>query len=664
MVEAMPGMTPNDIGSLIGVDEVRLSPDGTQVAFTVWTVDLDENDYRRSIWIGATDGSAPPTPFTAGDPSDTTPRWSPDGGRLAFVSKRKGDTPGATIRVAPVGSGGEVRTVAEWDEGIDAMEWSPDGATLAFGARTPDPDRGDKKAKDQPPRRITRLFQRIDTVGWLHGRHRQLHVVPADGTAKPTAVTAGEFETSGLAWLPDGAGLVFNSGRHDTWDLDLRDDIWTVALPAGGEPGPPAQVTATEHTWDWVVASTDGERVATIWYGSPDEVRSGQVAVVDLATGSWRSLSEKLDRSCHHFMVPQGPVWVDDDVLFLAEDRGNQHLYRVPGDGAAPPEPMIVGDRSVIAFDARGGRLAAVVGTATTLPEVVAVGADGSERQLTTLGRAFESQVTISAPIAFSATSADGTEVDGWYIPPVGATPGERRPTLLNVHGGPFTQYPNRFFDEFQIQAGAGYGVVYGNPRGSSGYGDAWGQAVAWPSHEVHPGSGWGTVDADDVMAVLDEAVRRFDTIDPERLGVLGGSYGGYMTTWLVGHGNRFQAACSERAANDLIALEESSDIASAFGSYTSRRFFADQDQLAASSPITFATDITTPLLIIHSEGDLRCPIAQADALFTVLRLLERDVEMLRFPGASHELSRSGPPKQRVQRAEAIVEWFDRWLKT
>ena len=212
----MAGMTPNDIGSLVGVDEVRLSPDGTQVAFTVWTVDLDENDYRRAIWLGPTDGSARPTPFTAGDRSDTTPRWSPDGRRLAFVSSRKGDKSGDNIKVAPVGSGGEVLTVAEWDESIDALEWSPDGGSLAFGARTPDPDRQDKKAKDQPPRRITRLFQRIDSVGWLHERHRQLHVVSADGTGKPRAVTSGDFETGSLSWLPDGRGIGVRLGpsRH------------------------------------------------------------------------------------------------------------------------------------------------------------------------------------------------------------------------------------------------------------------------------------------------------------------------------------------------------------------------------------------------------------------------------------------------------------------
>jgi dipeptidyl aminopeptidase/acylaminoacyl peptidase len=661
----MAGMTPKDIGSLIGVDEVKLSPDGRQVAFAVWTVDLDENDYRRSIWLGPVDASSPAAPFTAGDPADSSPRWSPDGRWLAFVSDRKGDKTGAVVKVAPIGTGGEVRVVAEWDEAIDALEWSPGGSALAFGARTPDEDRGDKKAKDQPPRRLTRLFQRIDSVGWLHGRHRQLHVVPADGTARPVAVTSGEFETGSLSWLPDGRGLVFNSGRHDTWDLDLRDDIWTVEIgDAAAGTTEPRRVTATEHAWAWPTASPAGGRVAAIWFGSPMELHSGQLTVVELESGEHRSLTEKLDRPCHHFMVPQGPVWAGDDLLFLVEDHGNQHVYRVPGDGSAPPEPVIAGDRWVHAFDASadGDVIVAIVSTATTQPEVLAIDATGAERSLTALGRSFAGRVETSAPERFTARSADGTEVEAWYIAPVGAMAGQRYPTLLNVHGGPFTQYGNKFFDEFQIQAGAGFGVVYSNPRGSSGYGDAWGQAITWPTHPVHPGSGWGGRDAEDVMAVVDEAISRFDSIDTERLGVLGGSYGGYMTTWLVGHTDRFGAACSERAANDLVALDESSDIASAFVSETGQRFFANREQLAASSPITYATEITTPLLIIHSEGDLRCPIAQADALFTVLRVLERDVEMLRFPGASHELSRSGPPKQRVARAEAIVEWFERWL--
>jgi dipeptidyl aminopeptidase/acylaminoacyl peptidase len=652
-------MTPNDIGSMVGVDEVRLSPDGTQVAFTVWTVDLEANDYRRAIWVGPTDGSTAPFPFTAGDPVDAMPRWSPDGARLAFVSKAKDDK-GMAIRIAPVRTGGEVRTVVEWTELIDALEWSPDGTRLAFGARTPDAERAGKKPQDQPPRRLTHLFTRIDSVGFLHDRHRQVHVVAADGTSTPVAITTGSSETDGLSWFPDGSRLAFGSARHDRWDLDLCNDLWAVDAHDGAQPD---QVTSTDSAWLWPAVSPDGTRLAAVWFGSPHELRGGQTAVVDLATGEWRSLTEKLDRTCHHFMVPHGPVWAGDDVLFLAEDHGNQHVYRAPADGSAPPEPVLAGDRWISAFDVAGDTVAAVIATPTAQTEVVVIGADGEERQLTRLGAAFADRIDTPAPIRFTAESADGTEVEAWYIPPVGAAEGERHPALLNIHGGPFTQYGNKFFDEFQIQAGAGYGVIYANPRGSSGYGDAWGQSIAWPAHPVHPGSGWGTVDADDVLAVVDEACRRFTDIDPGRLGVLGGSYGGYMTSWLVSHSDRFRAACSERAANDLLAMERSSDIASGFIGYTGQRFFDNPYQLVASSPITHAPAITTPMLIIHSEGDLRCPIEQADGLFTTLRVLERDVEMLRFPEESHELSRSGAPKHRIQRAEAILEWFDRWLK-
>jgi dipeptidyl aminopeptidase/acylaminoacyl peptidase len=218
-------------------------------------------------------------------------------------------------------------------------------------------------------------------------------------------------------------------------------------------------------------------------------------------------------------------------------------------------------------------------------------------------------------------------------------------------------------FDEFQIQAHAGYAVLYCNPRGSSGYSEAWGRAVRWPGAEVDPGTGWGGADYDDLMAVVDEAIRRFPFVDPDRLGVLGGSYGGYMTSWIIGHTDRFKAACSERAANNLLGLEATSDIAGAFVDYVGVQHVDDPDAYLRHSPITYVKSMTTPLLIVHSESDLRCPISQAEELFVALRLLHQEVEFVRFPGESHELSRSGAPRHRVQRAELILEWFDRHLR-
>jgi dipeptidyl aminopeptidase/acylaminoacyl peptidase len=237
---------------------------------------------------------------------------------------------------------------------------------------------------------------------------------------------------------------------------------------------------------------------------------------------------------------------------------------------------------------------------------------------------------------------------------------GEKYPVLLNVHGGPFTQYGNKFFDEFQVYAGAGYAVVYSNPRGSSGYSEEWGRAIRGP---LVGGTGWGAVDYEDLMAVVDEAVKRFDFCDPDRVGVLGGSYGGFMASWMVGHTDRFQAAISERALNQWVSMWGSSDYGWVSKGEIGAFLFEDLDSYVKMSPATYATKITTPLLILHSENDLRCPIEQAEQLFTTLRLLKREVEFVRFASESHELTRSGNPAHRVMRFEIILDWFDRYLK-
>ena len=234
-----------------------------------------------------------------------------------------------------------------------------------------------------------------------------------------------------------------------------------------------------------------------------------------------------------------------------------------------------------------------------------------------------------------------------------------RYPVLLNVHGGPHTQYGEYFHDEFHMQAAAGFVVVAGNPRGSSGREEAWGQAITGPNHPTAPGSGWGTVDVDDVLAIIDTALDRFDFCDRDRVGMLGGSYGGFMATWLAGHhGERFRAFCSERAVNNATALEWSSDISTFFNSVHGVDHLDAPDEYRRMSPVASVRAIDKPMLIIHSEDDWRCPIGQAEELWVALKLLGKDVDFYRFPGENHELSRSGSPVHRVQRAEIILDWF------
>ena len=279
---------------------------------------------------------------------------------------------------------------------------------------------------------------------------------------------------------------------------------------------------------------------------------------------------------------------------------------------------MLGGELWLTGFDCAGGQLVHCATTPTETAELFS-----GERRLTHVG-SFSGAETER----FTATSADGSEVDAWIMRPLGFEEGRRYPVLLNIHGGPFAQYGNKFFDEFQVYAGAGYVVLFANPRGSSGYSEEWGRAINGP---VEGGPGWGTRDYEDLMAVVDEALERFDFCDPDRLGVIGGSYGGYMTSWIVGHTDRFRAACSERSVNNFI-IESSADIGWAFKGQVGAHWFEAPDAYLKASPSTYAENITTPLLILHSEEDLRCPVAHAEELFSILRLLRREVELVRFP--------------------------------
>jgi dipeptidyl aminopeptidase/acylaminoacyl peptidase len=298
------------------------------------------------------------------------------------------------------------------------------------------------------------------------------------------------------------------------------------------------------------------------------------------------------------------------------------------------------------------GRLLAFAASHPVAPaEVFICLADGGdERQLTQMNRSWTEDVALASPERFRFTR-ESVEIDCWVMRPAGFVPGQRYPTLLGIHGGPHAQYGHNFFDEFQVYAGAGYAVIYTNPRGSQGYGEAFAQAVV---------GDWGGGDYADVMAALDEALRRHAFIDPERLGVLGGSYGGFLTSWAVGHTDRFKAACSERAVNCQYTMFGTSDIGHTFNvvELGGPLPWEDMARYIERSPLTYAKNIGTPLLIIHSEDDLRCPIEQAEQLFVALKKLRREVRFVRFPGENHEMSRSGKPRHRLERFRHILEWF------
>ncbi len=647
-------MRPQDIYELVNAGDPRLSPDGSRVAYSVVSVDGEANEYRSAIWIVNVDGSGEPTRFTAGEKRDGSPRWSPDGRRLAFTSNRGDEKAPSAIYVIPA-EGGEARKLTDLKESVESIEWSPDSTRIAFTARVRDEAYDEEDERKRAPRRFTRIFHKLDSVGWTGDRRKQIFVVDVDAEKpEPKQLTHGDFEQDGPAWSPDGKTIAFGGLRDERWDAELINRIYVVDADGGSEP---RALTGDDGSYESPSYSPDGSRIAFHW--SPEDgtwPHHSQIGVMDADGGNVRILTESLDRQCAPYPDSREPVWDGEDILFTVEDRGNIHLYAVAADGGSAPKQVLDGERVIAAFDKQNGTLVYTAGTHTTMRELF-----NGEKQLTNVGKEFTAGRELIEPERFTAVSEDGYEVDAWIVRPPDFDASKRYPAILTIHGGPFTQYATAFFDEFQVMAAGGYVVLFSNPRGGSGYSEEHGRAIRGPLGDAGPG--WGTRDYEDVMAVVDTALERFDFIDGDKLGVIGGSYGGYMTSWIIGHTNRFKAAISERAVNNLVSMFGSSDLFWVFERQFGGAMYDDVDAYLERSPSTYAKQMETPVLVMHSEQDLRCNIEQGEHLFTLLRLLGKEVEMLRFPAESHELTRSGSPQHRVTRFEAVLEWFDRYLK-
>jgi dipeptidyl aminopeptidase/acylaminoacyl peptidase len=645
------GMTPEDLLRIIWVSDPQISPDARRVAFVATTLSEDRDEYLSQIWMADTAGGAARR-FTGGPKRDTTPRWSPDGQRLAFVSEREAKKKGQ-LYVIPA-DGGEPTRLTDLPNGVADPAWSPDGTRLAFVSRVggwQEPESEEEKQKSRPPRVITSLRYKFNGEGFTYDRRPHVFVVPADGGAA-RQLTDGDWTDADPTWSPDGRWVAFTSARHEERDDDDASDLWLV--PAEG--GQPRRLTDTAGPVALPAFSPDGRTIAYLGRRSRNEFgRNIRVFTVAVEGSPPACLTLDFDRSCAP--LPLRPLWSPEGrwITFAAEDQGAVSVYRVATAAPKAPERVIGGARVVSGLSAsRDEGVLAFAATDPTAPaEIFIAAADGGgERQLTDLNREWRQEVALSEPEPFRY-EREGCLIDGWVLKPRGPA-GAKRPALLNIHGGPHMQYGHGFFDEFQVYAGAGYVVIYTNPRGSQGYGEAFTRAVI---------RDWGGVDYGDVMAGLDEALRRHDTIDPGRIGVMGGSYGGFLTSWIVGHTDRFKAACSERAVNDQWTMFGTSDIGYFFNAVELGALPWDKaSEYLARSPVSYAKAVTTPLLILHSEDDLRCPISQAEQLFVALRVLKKEVMFVRFPDETHELSRSGKPRHRLARFRFILDWFGKHL--
>lgn len=641
-------MRPTDIELLKTPGRPALS--GELLLVAVSRPDLDTNSYVSALhWVGDDGLSA----WTHGA-HDSSPVISPDGRWVAFL-RGEGSGP-AQLHVMPT-AGGEARVLTALPLGVGEPVWAPDSRRIAFTARVPEPGRygtpddegRTPEAGEEAPRRITRYDYRVDNVGFLRDRPQRLFVVDAlaeDPVTEPEPMTDDAASVREPAWTPDGQTILVVAPRD--WDAveTLQSDIY--AVPADG--GDPRLVVRTAGRAERpVVADTTVYYYGAAFEGAAAAATNSGLWAAPLDGGQPpRRLTDAETVDC---VAAAGPPAVrDDDVLVVVGHRGAAELRSVPLHGSDAPLdelPVLTGERAAVrSFAVDGDRIA-----------VVQAGpADSGEVLVSTGGGGFTARTALSVPLReagvlpaeeLTATSADGYPVHGWVVTPEGEGP---HPVLLVVHGGPFAAYEWSLFDEAQVYAAAGYAVVLANPRGSAGYGESHGRAVL---HAL------GTVDADDVLALLDAALDRPDT-DADRVGVMGGSYGGFMTGWLASHhGHRFRAAWSERAVNAWDSFAGASDIG---WSFTENYVGADLDEQRRRSPLSYVADIDIPFAVVHSELDWRCPLEQAQRMFVALKKNGADTEFLLFPGEGHELTRSGKPRHRVQRFEAVLDWWSRHL--
>jgi dipeptidyl aminopeptidase/acylaminoacyl peptidase len=642
-----------DLKHLKFVTDPQVSPDGKSVLF-VLTQAIDEGkngDYASNIWMYFK-GRVRQLTFREG--RNTSPRWSPNGKTILFVSSRKTEEKAYTRLMTMPSDGGEAQTILELARGkiegkIADPKWSPDGRRILFLSDMK------KREKDESDAKVLkRIVYRLNQEGYFHDKRTHLYSIKRDG-GKSTQLTKGEYDVISYSISKDGSKVAFVTNMTEEADYTFVRDIHVMPI-AGGKA---TKITESQGPIQAISWSPDGKKIAYRGHNLRRRLATNTgIWVVDSKGGSTVELTKKFDRGVGNHLGSDSrmnspdpsPMWDPEGkwLYFLATYGGECPIYKVKAEGGEVT-PITKGELSVegFSFSKDGKVLAYTCMGALSLADLY-VREGEAEKKVTSFNDDFLAKLELSAPERFSFKASDGIEVEGWVMKPQ-RSHNLPVPTVVEIHGGPRTAYGCCFMLEFQLLAAAGFSVVFTNPRGSAGYSEDF--AATIPKN-------YGDRDFKDIMEAVDHLIEA-GIADKTRLGVTGGSYGGYMTNWIVGHTDRFKAAVTQRSISNWVSFFGSSDIG---------YYFAEEEvgsvpwknlqHYIDNSPITYVERIKTPLLIIHSEEDYRCPIEQGEQLFVALKKLRKETTMVRFPGENHELSRSGKPKHRIERLNHIVNWF------
>lgn len=647
--------TNEDVFQLEYATDPQISPDGASIAYVRRSNDIMIDRARSNIWLVSTE-NARQRPLLSGRDSYSSPRWSPSGDRLAYVTGAEGGKPQLYVRWMDTG---QTALLTNLTEAPQSIAWSPDGTQLAFAmfveGETPSLAKPPKKpegAEWAPPAKVIEdVTYRNDGAGYARSGYTHIFVVPADG-GTPRKLTDGDFNHSGpLSWSADGASIYFAANRNENWERDpLEADIWRVDLADGTLK----QLTDRDGPDYSPIVSPDGARIA---YLSFEDNKMGyqtpRIHVMDTDGSNRVVLTGDFDRQIDAI------DWAGDDALIARyDDRGRTYLGRVSMEGEVTPLVRDVGGATLGRPYTSGsfssndnGDIAYTSGRATRPADVAMKMNGGSATRITRLNDDLFTGKTLGEVERLTwKSSADGRDIEGWLVKPPNFDESRDYPFILEIHGGPFAAYGPQFSAEVQLYAAAGYVVLYANPRGSTSYGDEFANLI----HHNYPGQ-----DYDDLMSGVDAAIAQ-GYIDEDNLYVTGGSGGGVLTAWIVGKTDRFKAAVVAKPVINWTSFSLTSDGYTFYYQYWFENPpWEDPDAYWARSPLSLVGNVTTPTMVMVGESDHRTPASESEQYFQALQLREIDTALVRVPEAPHAIA--GRPSNLIAKAGNIIAWFERY---